>query len=177
MTRPQKCTRGLKQLTVATTVINITSRMTRPQKCTRGLKLFYVNNIITTFVVTYDPTAEMHKGIETAICSSLFREELFSEMTRPQKCTRGLKLSSKTCLVLLCWLLSRVYDPTAEMHKGIETSHLILRKRLSFSLYDPTAEMHKGIETISFVPSLVSNADDPTAEMHKGIETFFFHHQ
>ena len=39
----------------------------------------------------YDPTAEMHKGIETAK-EPVTKLAIIIIMTRPQKCTRGLKL-------------------------------------------------------------------------------------
>ena len=60
------------------------------------------------------------------------------------------------------------------MHKGIETS-ILYQSRLAF-FYDPTAYMHKGIET-ALSPRLFANWNyflyDPTAYMHKGIETIF----
>ena len=93
--------------------------MTRPHICTRGLKQDAAENH-PDIIYSHDPTAYMHKGIETKKnhkCTSAFFDE---------------------------------YDPTAYMHKGIETELLLkISLFLSFFSYDPTAYMHKGIETMN----------------------------
>ena len=120
-----------------------TLTMTRPHICTRGLKQDAAENH-PDIIYSHDPTAYMHKGIETKKnhkCTSAFFDE---------------------------------YDPTAYMHKGIETFLIQELFALSHEANDPTAYMHKGIETelllkISLFLSFFSY--DPTAYMHKGIET------
>ena len=105
-----------------------------------NLVIIYINN---------DPTAYMHKGIETSLC---FSNEFHMD--------------------------SFYYDPTAYMHKGIETfaawdfiwasvrmtrPHICTRglKQKKFDIhnespwYDPTAYMHKGIETIVLFPMII----------------------
>ena len=138
MTRPHICTRGLKHLfCLATTFKNsllwpdriyaqgdwnelflpkrdrIFQKMTRPHICTRGLKPIRRPDAFITFI--YDPTAYMHKGIETTLIThqrssvdvGIWPDRIYAQgdwnqfwikthfcsfyMTRPHICTRGLK--------------------------------------------------------------------------------------
>ena len=116
-------------------------------------------------------------------------------MTRPQKCKRGLRhmnLSPRQERFF-------IYDPTAEMQKGIKTLEVAVAVTLllmtmtrpqkckrglrllatifhySAVAHDPTAEMQKGIKTVAPRNGLAGIAAyDPTAEMQKGIKTHYF---
>ena len=87
MTRPQKCKRGLRQISFRFSTSGKEFRMTRPQKCKRGLRLF-TRTEPREQLLFYDPTAEMQKGIKT---QRHYRRPPGGGMTRPQKCKRGLR--------------------------------------------------------------------------------------
>ena len=83
----------------------------------------------------------MQKGIKTHFRDSHPKLKR-GKMTRPQKCKRGLRLSSS----LESGSILIQNDPTAEMQKGIKTFRREFNSKPRAS-HDPTAEMQKGIKT------------------------------